>query len=113
MHRGDGLGIAALRRSGHAGADPVHRGEPGRRRPGRKLRVPVLHGIDRKGVALREWCAGARSIPRGVLYVGNDVNDLGCFELVGWPVAVADAHTPCAHAARAVTTARGGARSDP
>ncbi len=43
-----------------------------------------------------------------MLYVGNDVNDLPCFALVGWPVAVASAHDVVRGAARAVTTVPGG-----
>jgi 3-deoxy-D-manno-octulosonate 8-phosphate phosphatase KdsC-like HAD superfamily phosphatase len=43
-----------------------------------------------------------------VLYVGNDANDLACFGLVGWPVAVASAHDVVRGAARAITTKSGG-----
>lgn len=43
-----------------------------------------------------------------MLYVGNDVNDLACFGLAGWPVAVASAHDSVRAAARAVTTNPGG-----
>ncbi|NEE52524.1 HAD hydrolase family protein, partial [Streptomyces sp. SID8455] len=46
--------------------------------------------------------------PDRVLYVGNDVNDLGCFALAGWPVAVGSAHDSVRAAARAVTTTPGG-----
>ncbi|MQS37391.1 HAD hydrolase family protein, partial [Streptomyces katsurahamanus] len=74
----------------------------------RKLRLPVLHGIDRKDLALKEWCEERGIDPQRVLYAGNDVNDLPCFGLVGWPVAVANAHDPVRAAARAVTAARGG-----
>ena len=74
----------------------------------RKLRVPVLHGIDRKDLALKQWCEEQGIAPERVLYVGNDVNDLPCFDLVGWPVAVASAHDSVRAAARAVTTTPGG-----
>ncbi|NJP82762.1 acylneuraminate cytidylyltransferase [Streptomyces sp. AA8] len=108
VHRGDGLGIAALRRAGlgllilstEANAVVAARG--------RKLRVPVLHGVDRKDRALKQWCEEQGIAPDRVLYVGNDVNDLSCLGLVGWPVAVADAHDTVRGAARAVTAARGG-----
>ena len=40
VHRGDGLGIAALRRAGLHAADPVHRDQPGRRRPGPQAAGP-------------------------------------------------------------------------
>jgi YrbI family 3-deoxy-D-manno-octulosonate 8-phosphate phosphatase len=108
VHRGDGLGIAALRRAGvpvlilstETNAVVAARA--------RKLQVPVLHGIDRKDIALKQWCEEQGIAPERVLYAGNDVNDLPCFGLVGWPVAVAGAHDVVRSAARAVTTAQGG-----
>ncbi|MBT2487445.1 acylneuraminate cytidylyltransferase [Streptomyces sp. ISL-96] len=108
VHRGDGLGIAALRNAGlkllilstEQNAVVAARA--------RKLRVPVLHGIDRKDLALKQWCEEQGVAPERVLYAGNDVNDLSCLALVGWPVAVANAHDTVRGAARAVTTIPGG-----
>ncbi|CAM5261230.1 transferase [Streptomyces spiroverticillatus] len=108
VHRGDGLGIAALRRSGLPLLTLSTEVNPVVAARARKLRIPVLHGIDRKDAALKEWCAEQRIDPSRVLYVGNDVNDLPCFSLVGWPVAVADAHDHVRAAARTVTTTPGG-----
>ncbi|MEU6391466.1 N-acylneuraminate cytidylyltransferase [Streptomyces sp. NPDC046939] len=108
VHRGDGLGIAALRRSGlrllilSTEVNPVVAARA------RKLKIPVLHGIDRKDLALKQWCEEQGIAPERVLYAGNDVNDLPCFGLVGWPVAVASAHDVVRGAARAVTTVPGG-----
>ncbi|NLU66780.1 acylneuraminate cytidylyltransferase [Streptomyces sp. HNM0574] len=108
VHRGDGLGIAALRRAElpllilSTEVNPVVAARA------RKLQVPVLHGIDRKDLALKQWCEEQGIAPERVLYVGNDVNDLPCFGLVGWPVAVAGAHDVVRDAARAVTSAPGG-----
>ncbi|MFJ3195533.1 cytidylyltransferase domain-containing protein [Streptomyces griseoviridis] len=108
VHRGDGLGIAALRKSGlsmlilSTEQNPVVAARAG------KLKIPVLHGIDRKDLALKQWCEEQGIAPERVLYVGNDVNDLTCFALVGWPVAVASAHDVVRGAARAVTTVPGG-----
>ncbi|WP_028812224.1 acylneuraminate cytidylyltransferase [Streptomyces flavidovirens] len=108
VHRGDGLGIAALRKSGlkllilstEENAVVAARA--------RKLRIPVLHGVDRKDLALKQWCEEQGVAPERVLYAGNDVNDLSCLALVGWPVAVANAHATVRGAARAVTTVPGG-----
>ncbi|WP_328537074.1 acylneuraminate cytidylyltransferase [Streptomyces sp. NBC_00344] len=109
VHRGDGLGIAALRDTTDlrllilsTEQNPVVAARA------RKLRIPVLHGIDRKDLALKQWCEEQGVAPERVLYVGNDVNDLPCFGLVGWPVAVAQAHDVVRGAARAVTTTPGG-----
>ncbi|MFI1568262.1 cytidylyltransferase domain-containing protein [Streptomyces sp. NPDC020490] len=108
VHRGDGLGIAALRRSGLKMLILSSEQNPVVAARARKLKLPVLHGIDRKDLALKQWCEEQGIAPERVLYVGNDVNDLPCFALVGWPVAVASAHDVVRGAARAVTTVPGG-----
>ncbi|MFC8231223.1 cytidylyltransferase domain-containing protein [Streptomyces sp. NPDC057287] len=108
VHRGDGLGIAALRRAGLPVLILSTEQNPVVAARARKLQVPVLHGIDRKDLALKQWCEEQSIAPDRVLYVGNDVNDLACFGLAGWPVAVASAHDSVRAAARAVTTNPGG-----
>ncbi|MFI1695850.1 cytidylyltransferase domain-containing protein [Streptomyces bobili] len=108
VHRGDGLGIAALRRSGLKLLILSTEQNPVVAARARKLKLPVLHGIDRKDLALKQWCEEQGIAPERVLYVGNDVNDLPCFALVGWPVAVASAHDVVRGAARAVTALPGG-----
>ncbi|GGT31163.1 hypothetical protein GCM10010243_04620 [Streptomyces matensis] len=109
VHRGDGLGVAALRRGGLKLLILSTEQNPVVAARARKLRIPVLHGVDRKDLALKQWCEEQGIAPERVLYVGNDVNDLPCFALVGWPVAVASAHDAVRGAARAVTTVPGGA----
>ncbi|MDG4858288.1 N-acylneuraminate cytidylyltransferase [Streptomyces sp. T-3] len=108
VHRGDGLGIAALRKSGIPLLILSTEQNPVVAARARKLQIPVLHGIDRKDLALKQWCEDQGIAPERVLYVGNDVNDLPCFALVGWPVAVSSAHDVVRGAARAVTTVPGG-----
>ncbi|GAV38519.1 acylneuraminate cytidylyltransferase [Streptomyces acidiscabies] len=108
VHRGDGLGIAALRRSGKKLLILSTELNPVVAARARKLKIPVLHGIDRKDLALKQWCEEQGISPERVLYAGNDVNDLPCFALVGWPVAVASAHDVVRGAARAVTATAGG-----
>ncbi|MER6095257.1 acylneuraminate cytidylyltransferase [Streptomyces sp. NPDC001728] len=107
-HRGDGLGIAALRRAGLPVLILSTEQNAVVAARARKLKIPVLHGIDRKDRALKEWCDAEGIDPRRVLYAGNDVNDLPCFHLVGWPVAVSSAHDSVRAAARAVTVTPGG-----
>ncbi|WP_415089218.1 cytidylyltransferase domain-containing protein [Micropruina sp.] len=108
VHRGDGLGIAALRRSGLPVLILSSETNPVVRARARKLGVPVLHRVDDKATVLRDWCARESVDPARVLYAGNDVNDLGCFSLVGWPVAVASAHPVVRERARLVTSVPGG-----
>jgi YrbI family 3-deoxy-D-manno-octulosonate 8-phosphate phosphatase len=108
VHRGDGLGIAALRRAGLDVLILSSEHNPVVAARARKLAVPALYGIDDKGAALAQWCADNGHSLNRTAYVGNDVNDLPCFEIVGWPIAVADAHQSVRARARIVTAARGG-----
>ncbi|MFK4597705.1 cytidylyltransferase domain-containing protein [Streptomyces pristinaespiralis] len=108
VHRGDGLGVAHLRKAGLELLILSTEQNPVVAARAHKLKVPVLHGIDRKDLALEQWCEERGLAPERVLYVGNDVNDLPCFHLVGWPVAVASAHDSVRAAARAVTATPGG-----
>jgi len=73
-----------------------------------KLGVPYQQGVNDKVAALTELIVERGLTPADVAYVGNDVNDLGCLELVGLPIVVADAHHDVLAAAAWITTARGG-----
>jgi len=108
VHRGDGMGVSAMRRAGlpvlilSTEVNPVVAARAA------KLGVECRHGIRRKGEELAGWLSERSLNPDRVLYVGNDVNDLPCFGLVGWPVAVASAQPAVRAAARTVTTVPGG-----
>jgi len=73
-----------------------------------KLRVDVVHGVEDKASVLREWALESGVDLADIAYLGNDVNDLPAMALVGWPIAVADAHAEVLAAARVVLTRRGG-----
>jgi YrbI family 3-deoxy-D-manno-octulosonate 8-phosphate phosphatase len=108
VHRGDGMGVALLLDAGlrililSSEANPVVAARA------RKLGVPALHGVKAKEPALTQWCAEQRIALARTAYVGNDVNDLPCLQIVGWPIAVADAHHAVRAHARIVTSAVGG-----
>lgn len=108
VHRGDGLGVAALRRAGVPVLILSTELNPVVAARARKLSVPVIHGVERKDLALKQWCEEHGIALERVLYAGNDVNDLPCFDLVGWPVAVNSAHDIVRGAARSVTSTPGG-----
>ncbi|RWZ68761.1 acylneuraminate cytidylyltransferase [Labedella populi] len=81
---------------------------------GRKLQVEVVHGVDGddargdKGDVLTAWSERVGVPLERVAYVGNDVGDLPALRLVGWPIAVSDAHPSVRAVARVVLAARGG-----
>jgi 3-deoxy-D-manno-octulosonate 8-phosphate phosphatase KdsC-like HAD superfamily phosphatase len=57
---------------------------------------------------VHDWLAAHHIHASRAAYLGNDVNDLGPMGLVGWPVAVADAHPAVRQAARLVLARPGG-----
>jgi N-acylneuraminate cytidylyltransferase len=74
----------------------------------RKLRLEYQHGLADKRAALVALAAEKKVDLRRVVYVGNDVNDLGCMEAAGFAVAVADAHPAALAKADLVLSNRGG-----
>ena len=74
----------------------------------KKLKMEVIHGSDDKKADLIDYCSKMQIELSTVLYVGNDVNDLEAMQMVGFPVAPADAHPSIIAIAKHVTRAKGG-----
>ncbi len=74
----------------------------------RKMNVPFIQGEDDKASALNKVLAERKIHSSNAVFVGNDVNDLPCFPLVGWAVAVADALSEVARQADFVLSRPGG-----
>jgi len=76
----------------------------------KKMGVEAVHGIglQDKGRALRQVLEQKNVKAENVVYVGNDLNDLPCFEIAGWSVAVADAYPEVMRAADYVLSRPGG-----
>lgn len=76
----------------------------------RKMKVEAIHGmgLDEKGEVLKKYLAEKHIDPSQVVYLGNDFNDLPCFEIAGWSVAVADAYPEVTRAADHVLKTNGG-----
>jgi N-acylneuraminate cytidylyltransferase len=107
--RGDGMGLSLLRATGvplivlSTECNPVVEARC------RKLKLDYRQGLEDKRAALVA-VAAERGVPlEHVVYVGNDVNDLGCMEAAGFAVAVADAHPRALEKADLVLSHRGGA----
>jgi YrbI family 3-deoxy-D-manno-octulosonate 8-phosphate phosphatase len=76
----------------------------------KKIGVEAIHGIGMqdKGRVMREVLERKNVSAQNVVYVGNDLNDLPCFEIAGWSVAVADAYPEVLQAADYVLSKPGG-----
>jgi YrbI family 3-deoxy-D-manno-octulosonate 8-phosphate phosphatase len=107
-NRRDGLGIAMLRKAGIPMVVLSTEPNPVVNARCRKLELPFLQGLSDKPAALRRLLEERKLDPSHVVYLGNDVNDLPCFPLVGCAVVVSDAHPDVISQADIVLTQRGG-----
>jgi YrbI family 3-deoxy-D-manno-octulosonate 8-phosphate phosphatase len=76
----------------------------------KKIGVEAIHGIgiQEKGNVMREVLEQKNVKAENVIFIGNDLNDLPCFEVAGWSVAVADAYPEVIRAADFVLSRPGG-----
>ena len=109
-YRSDSIGVQKLRAAGidiMILSSEVNRVVEAR---AKKMDVQVIHGvgIHDKGRVLRELLEQKNVRAENVAYIGNDINDLPCFAVVGWAVAVADAYPEVIQAADYVLSKPGG-----
>lgn len=107
--RGDGMGISLLRARGLPMMVLSTEENPILRFRCEKLRLPYRHGLSDKRAALEEWAQREGFDLAKLAYMGNDINDLGCFAAVGFTICPADGHLSARQAADWVTLAPGGA----
>jgi N-acylneuraminate cytidylyltransferase len=76
----------------------------------RKMGIEAIHGVglEDKAAVLQDLLETRKIDPRRTVYVGNDINDLPCFEVAGWAVAVANAQPEVLRAADFVLSKSGG-----
>jgi N-acylneuraminate cytidylyltransferase len=74
----------------------------------KKLQIPVISGALDKPPFLKKYLEENHIDPQKVVYLGNDVNDIPCFPLVGCAVVVADAEPLALQQADVVLSRRGG-----
>jgi N-acylneuraminate cytidylyltransferase len=107
-NRSDSLGIYRLRQAGVEAVVISMETNPVVAARCRKMNIPWIQGENDKAAALNKLIMERQIDARQVVYLGNDVNDLPCFPLVGWAVAVADAMPEVTRQADFVLTRPGG-----
>jgi len=107
-HRGDGMGIAQVKKAGIEVIILSKEKNPVVKARADKLGIPVYQGIDEKGPELISILADRGISSESVVYLGNDINDLPCFPLVGLAAAVADSHPLVIEKAQLVLSKNGG-----
>ena len=106
--RGDGLGMERLRRQGLELWILSKERNPVVSARAKKLGVPCLQAIDDKKTALSAWAAEQGIDLGDVVYIGNDVNDVECMQMVGCAVCPADAYSEAMQSADIVLDRPGG-----
>jgi YrbI family 3-deoxy-D-manno-octulosonate 8-phosphate phosphatase len=90
--RGDGMGIAELRKY------PIHvvvfstEKNPVVAARCAKLGIECFQGVENKTDVFRKWCAQNGMRTDEAVYIGNDINDLACMQVAGVAAAPSDAH---------------------
>ncbi len=106
--RGDGMGVTLLRRVSFPVVVISTEANPVVRARCDKLHIECLQNCERKTEDFAAFLAEHETAAEQVVFVGNDVNDIGCMRLAGCGLAVADAHPLVIQAADGVLSHRGG-----
>ena len=108
-NRGDGLGLERLQKLTDIQTMVISK-ETNRVVAARckKLDIPLLQGVDEKPESLEKLLKQRGMPAEEVIYIGNDLNDLPCFPLVGFSVVPANALPEMKTAADLVLKKNGG-----
>jgi len=109
-HRSDSVRFSELREKGIELMIMSSEPNPVVEARAKKVKVEAIHGIgwQDKGRVMREVLEKKNIKAENVVFVGNDINDLDCFKIAGWAVAVADAYPEVLQVADFVLSKPGG-----
>jgi len=91
-NRRDGMGISLLRKAGMKMVVISSETNPVVQARCRKLNLQFIQGVESKPEILKNYLQENNINPENVIFVGNDINDVPCFSVVGCALVVADAH---------------------
>lgn len=106
--RSDGLGLERLRSLSVEICIVSTERNPVVTKRATKLGVECVQGVENKADAIRKICNVKGIDLKRAAFLGNDINDISAFEIVGLPVAVADAYPEIFPYVMAKTSAQGG-----
>ena len=107
-NRSDGLGITQLRKKGFQFVVLSTEENPVVAARCNKLNLEYVQGIEDKASVLKKLLMEKGIQGENTIYLGNDVNDLACFPMVGSAFVVADAYPSVMHEADFVLQSPGG-----
>ena len=90
--RSDGLGLTRLRQVGVQVLIISTESNPIVTVRAKKLEIYCKQSVENKATSILQSCKEFGISPENTMFVGNDINDIPAFNVVGVPVAVADAY---------------------
>lgn len=106
--RGDGIGLQKLKRLGVETVIISTESNPVVSARAQKLKIRCFQNCEDKRKTLEKLAAELGISLDEIAFVGNDINDLPCLNLVGLPIVVNDAHPDVVSIARYQTRNLGG-----
>jgi YrbI family 3-deoxy-D-manno-octulosonate 8-phosphate phosphatase len=106
--RADGFGLDATRKQGVELMVLSKEKNPVVGARCKKLNLRCMQSCDHKAEALREEVKQLGLELDNVAYMGNDINDIECLEIVGLPVCVADSYPEVIAVSKLITRKDGG-----
>lgn len=106
-NRSDGMGIALLKREGFHILVISTETNPIVEKRCKKLGIECIYGVKDKEQVLSDWLIN-NEIMSGIVYVGNDINDINCLKMAEFAVVPADAHPQVLSCADLILKNKGG-----
>ena len=106
--RADGLGLERLKKIGIQMLVLSKETNPVVQMRCKKLNISCIQGCDNKKGALKDIAAKSGVSLGSIAFVGNDINDLECLQIVGLPACVADSTQEVLDVSLFTTKALGG-----
>lgn len=106
--RSDGLGLQLLADTGVASIIVSSETNSVVKHRAKKLKIDCAYGVECKNSFIKSYMQKNDLHPNQVAFVGNDINDLSAFEVVGLAVAVNDAFDVVKEKARITLLTNGG-----
>ncbi len=106
--RGDGMGLSALLKAKIPVLVLSSEQNPVVKTRCDKIGVESIQTKGSKATILNQWCKDNQININNIVYVGNDINDLAAFDVVGISLAVLDAHPTVLQRANHIIPQKGG-----
>lgn len=106
--RSDGIGISKLKSIGVEKIIISTETNPVVTTRANKLNINCIQGCQDKLAVLKQLAEEKGLSLKQIAFVGNDVNDLTCLEMVGLPIVVADSHPDVINCGEYRTSLKGG-----